>query len=56
MALLIILPILAFVVLAGGLILALAVGVILAKAMEPPQHGESSDYRLEQGREVSERR
>jgi len=44
-----------FVVLLGGFILALMLGVIAVKAAEPPDRGERTDYRLEQGREVDAR-
>jgi uncharacterized membrane protein YwaF len=46
---------LAFAILAGVVLLALKLGMIVFKAMEKPDHGESDRYRLEQGREVDER-
>jgi hypothetical protein len=39
----------------GLFILALKVGVIIYKALEKPEQGESSHYRLDQGREVDDR-
>ena len=46
---------LAFAILVGVVLLALKLGTIVFKAMEKPDHGESSNYHLEQGREVDKR-
>lgn len=46
---------LAFAILVGVVLLALKLGMIVFKAMEKPDPGESSHYRLEQGREVDKR-
>ena len=46
---------LAFAVMAGIFILALKLGTIVYKAMEKPEPGDSTRYRLDQGREVDDR-
>ncbi|MBN1484979.1 MAG: hypothetical protein JXA37_09675 [Chloroflexia bacterium] len=39
----------------GLFILVFKLGVIIYKALEKPEQGESSHYRLDQGREIDER-
>lgn len=38
--------------LGGMVLLALKLGIIVTKAVEEPEQGESTSYRLEQGQEV----
>jgi len=47
--------VLLFGIAAGLVLLALKLGIIVYKAAEKPEQGESESYRLEQGREVDKR-